>query len=86
MAPEGGESALTAIAAEELRKQRTFLSTDEAATRMSKDLKKRGWSFVGPTTVYSTMESIGLVNDHLSECRFRDEVERERAGFRRPTV
>jgi DNA-3-methyladenine glycosylase I len=51
---------------------------------MSKDLKRRGWSFVGPTTVYSMMESIGLVNDHLSDCALRDEVERASARFPRP--
>ena len=60
------------------------MTTSEEATDMSKDLKKRGWSFVGPTTLYSMMESIGLVNDHLSDCALRDEVERERASFRRP--
>jgi DNA-3-methyladenine glycosylase I len=60
------------------------ITTDGAAIAMSKDLKKRGWAFVGPTTVYSMMESIGLVNDHLSDCAFRDEVERERSSFRRP--
>jgi len=62
------------------------LTTDEASTAMSKDLKRRGWSFVGPTTVYSMMESIGLVNDHLSDCAFRDEVERARESFRRPVA
>ena len=62
----------------------TEVTTNEAATAMSKDLKRRGWSFVGPTTVYSMMESIGLVNDHLSDCALRDEVERARARFRRP--
>jgi DNA-3-methyladenine glycosylase I len=60
------------------------ITTDAAAIAMSKDLKRRGWSFVGPTTVYSAMESIGLVNDHLSDCAFRGEVERARAHFRRP--
>jgi DNA-3-methyladenine glycosylase I len=60
------------------------MTTSEEATAMSKDLKRRGWSFVGPTTVHSMMESIGLVNDHISECAFRDEVERARASFRRP--
>jgi DNA-3-methyladenine glycosylase I len=60
------------------------VTTSEEATAMSKDLKRRGWSFVGPTTVYSMMESIGLVNDHLSECALRDEVERARARFQRP--
>jgi len=57
---------------------------DEEAKAMSKDLKRRGWAFVGPTTVYSVMESVGLVNDHMSLCDYRDEVERERSVFRRP--
>ena len=39
-----------------------------ASTRLSKDLKKRGWSFVGPTTVYAFMQAMGLVNDHLEGC------------------
>jgi DNA-3-methyladenine glycosylase I len=54
------------------------------ATRMSKDLKRRGWSFVGPTTVYSFMEAVGLVNDHVSACDFREDVEDERRIFSRP--
>ena len=62
----------------------TQLATSPEALAMSKDLKKRGWSFVGPTTVYSFMEAMGLVNDHLSACALRDEVERERSRFRRP--
>jgi len=62
------------------------MTTSEEAIAMSKDLKKRGWAFVGPTTVYSMMESIGLVNDHIDACAFRDEVERARASFRRPGV
>jgi len=56
----------------------------EEATAMSKDLKRKGWAFVGPTTVYSVMESVGLVNDHMSLCDYRDEGERERSAFRRP--
>jgi DNA-3-methyladenine glycosylase I len=60
------------------------VTTNEAATAMSKDLRRRGWSFVGPTTLYAMMESIGLVNDHLGECALRDEVERARARFQRP--
>jgi DNA-3-methyladenine glycosylase I len=59
-------------------------TTNDEATAMSKDLKKRSWAFVGPTTVYSMMESIGLVNDHLNGCDTREEVERERSSFRRP--
>ena len=38
---------------------------------MSKDLKKRGWTFVGPTTVYAFMQAMGLVNDHLEGCHAR---------------
>lgn len=54
------------------------------AKAMSKDLKKRGWAFVGPTTVYSMMEAAGIVNDHLSGCHVRTAVERERKAFVRP--
>jgi DNA-3-methyladenine glycosylase I len=60
------------------------MTTSPEAKAMSKDLRKRGWSFVGPTTVYSFMEAMGLVNDHLEGCAFRSEVERERKAFRRP--
>ena len=56
----------------------------EASTRISKDLKKRGWSFVGPTTVYAFMQAMGLVNDHLEGCVCRAGVELERQQFRRP--
>jgi DNA-3-methyladenine glycosylase I len=45
---------------------------------MSKDLRRRGWSFVGPTTVYAFMQAMGLVNDHLEGCDRRPPVERER--------
>jgi DNA-3-methyladenine glycosylase I len=55
-------------------------SSDEAVA-MSKDLRRRGWAFVGPTTVYSFMEAVGLVNDHLTACAFREEAERDRASF-----
>ena len=46
-------------------------SITEASTALSKDLKKRGWSFVGPTTVYAFMQAMGMVNDHLIDCAFR---------------
>lgn len=61
------------------------MGPSEEAKAMSKDLKRRGWSFVGPTTLYSVMESVGLVNDHMSACDLRSEVERERSVFTRPT-
>ena len=52
---------------------------------LSKDLRRRGWSFVGPTTVYAFMEAMGLVNDHLEGCDRRPPTERERQRFRRPS-
>jgi DNA-3-methyladenine glycosylase I len=52
-------------------------STDVSSS-LSKDLKKRGWSFVGPTTVYAFMQAMGLVNDHLEGCHVRDECSRLR--------
>ena len=48
------------------------------------DLKKLGWSFVGPTTVYAFMQAMGLINDHVRDCVVRDEVERARKAFKRP--
>jgi DNA-3-methyladenine glycosylase I len=59
-------------------------SISPEATAMSKDLKRRGWAFVGPTNVYAFMQSVGLVNDHLSGCFAREEVEQARRAFRRP--
>ncbi|MEP1574030.1 MAG: DNA-3-methyladenine glycosylase I [Roseibium album] len=63
---------------------RTLGKTAES-TALSKDLKKRGWSFVGPTTVYAFMQSMGMVNDHLEGCCCRDQVEKAREAFVRPT-
>src|SRR5829696_8464054 len=57
-----------------------------ASVAMSNDLRRRGWSFVGPTTVYAFMEAMGLVNDHLEGCHRRPPVERERQRFRRPVI
>lgn len=54
------------------------------STALSKDLRKRGWSFVGPTTVYAFMQAMGLVNDHIEGCDIRDAVEKERVAFVRP--
>lgn len=51
---------------------------------LSKDLKKLGWKFVGPTTVYAFMQAMGLVNDHAVGCVVRPEVERARRAFARP--
>ncbi|MGH2555946.1 MAG: DNA-3-methyladenine glycosylase I [Actinomycetota bacterium] len=51
---------------------------------LSKDLRRRGWSFVGPTTAYAFMEAVGMVNDHVDGCDIRRDVDRERRAFRRP--
>ncbi|MEO0545586.1 MAG: DNA-3-methyladenine glycosylase I [Pseudomonadota bacterium] len=61
------------------------LTKTEASTRMSKELKKRGWSFVGPTTCYAFMQAMGLVNDHFEDCPWREKVEKARRAFRRPS-
>ena len=53
-------------------------SETEVSKRLSKDLKKRGFSFVGPTTVYAFMQAMGLVNDHIDECFAHDEAEADR--------
>lgn len=60
------------------------VSTSAASVAMSKDLKKRGWKFVGPTTVYAFMQAMGLVNDHAADCVLRAEVARARAAFKPP--
>lgn len=62
------------------------LGKTERSTAISKDLKKRGWSFVGPTTVYAFMQAMGMVNDHLEGCYHRQVVEEKRAAFIRPTA
>jgi DNA-3-methyladenine glycosylase I len=60
------------------------VTTSPEAIALSKDLKKQGWGFVGPTTVYSFMQAMGLVNDHVKGCVIRREVEMSRKAFRRP--
>jgi DNA-3-methyladenine glycosylase I len=60
------------------------LGRSPESVAMSKDLRRRGWSFVGPTTVYAFMEAMGLVNDHLEGCHRRPPTDRERQRFQRP--
>ena len=60
------------------------MSITEQSTALSKDLKKRGWTFVGPTTCYAFMQAMGLVNDHVDDCFARVEVERARRQLTRP--
>lgn len=63
-------------------------TTSPEATAMAKDLRRRGWRFVGPTTVYSFMQAVGVVNDHLDGCAVRERVEEARGavGERRPAT
>jgi DNA-3-methyladenine glycosylase I len=58
--------------------------TTPVSVKLSKDLKKRGWTFVGPTTVYAFMQAMGMVNDHLDGCFCQAEVDTLRLNFRRP--
>ena len=60
------------------------LGKTPTSIRISKELKKRGWSFVGPTTVYAFMQAMGLVNDHIEGCVCRPRIEAARAAFARP--
>ena len=62
------------------------IGASDEATRMSKDLRRRGWAFVGPTTVYSFIQAMGLVNDHVKGCDAGTKVERLRRVFVRPIV
>ena len=52
------------------------------STALSKELKRRGFRFVGPTTAYAAMQACGVVNDHIAGCWVRAEVERERRAVR----
>lgn len=60
------------------------VATSPASIALSKDLKKRGWAFVGPTTIHAFMQAMGLVNDHAEGCVIRAEVARARAAFTPP--
>jgi len=60
------------------------MATSPQSIVMSKDLKRRGWTFVGPTTVYAFMQAMGLVNDHLEGCTVRERALAARAAFATP--
>ncbi|HHC08862.1 MAG TPA: DNA-3-methyladenine glycosylase I [Actinobacteria bacterium] len=62
----------------------TEAATTPAAEAFAADLRRRGFRFVGPTTVYAFMQAMGLVDDHEPDCHVREEVEAERARFVRP--
>ncbi|WP_020592060.1 DNA-3-methyladenine glycosylase I [Kiloniella laminariae] len=56
-------------------------STSAESIALSKELKKRGWKFVGPTTVYAFMQAMGLINDHVDGCIMRDRIEAARSNL-----
>ncbi len=61
--------------------------TECASSRvLSRELKRRGWRFVGPTTLYAMMQAVGLVNDHVEGCAFRETAARARASFEPPAA
>ena len=60
------------------------VTTSPESIALSKDLKKRGWKFVGPTTMYAFMQATGLINDHTRDCFVRKKVEKARKTFPRP--
>jgi DNA-3-methyladenine glycosylase I len=62
------------------------VSTSAASIALSKDLKKLGWKFVGPTTVYAFMQAMGLVNDHIADCVIRAKAAKSRERFRKPAA
>lgn len=79
-APAGRPRRMTAAAL-------ARLTTSPEAIAMSRDLKRRGWSFVGPTTVYAFMQAMGLVNDHVEGCSVRSAATIAAAGIeRRPAA
>ncbi len=62
----------------------TVQSESEASRAMSKELKRRGWRFVGPTTMHSLLQAMGMVNEHEPGCAVRASVDAARAAFLRP--
>lgn len=60
------------------------LTTSAVSVALSKELKRRGWKFVGPTTLFAFMQAMGLINDHAIGCVVRDRVAAARREFRRP--
>ena len=59
-------------------------STSDTSIILAQELKRRGWKFLGPTTVYAFMQAMGLINDHVEGCFKRSEVDEVRRKFQRP--
>lgn len=76
-APQGRPAVIT-------RETLRDMTHSPESAAMSRDLRRRGWTFVGPTTLYAFMQAMGLVNDHLEGCAARERVLRARADFQAP--
>ncbi len=61
------------------------LNKTQESNLLATDLKKLGWTFVGPITAYAFMQAIGMVNDHVEGCEYRNQVEQARKNFQRPS-
>ena len=70
--------------APDTRQSMSGVTTSLESIALSKDLRKRGWSFVGPTTMYAFMQALGLVNDHIEGCSARAKALDARAAFKSP--
>lgn len=60
-------------------------TTSVQSVALAKELKRQGWKFVGPTTVYAFMQAMGLINDHVEDCVMRPKIDAARKAFTRPT-
>ncbi len=60
------------------------MTKTKESTAFAKALKKRGWSYVGPTNMYAVLQSIGVVNDHFEGCFCRKECQKEMNQFNVP--
>ena len=70
--------------AADARAEHAWVSTSPTSIAISKDLKKRGWKFVGPTTVHAFLQAMGLINDHAAPCVTRAKVDQARKRFKPP--
>ncbi len=82
--PELGSFGALAWSYEPSGERSILDATTTESTALSKDLKKRGFRFVGPTTAYAFMQAMGIVNDHLPECHAWETIEAKRLSFVRP--
>lgn len=81
-APAAGDGSEAARADEDDPAGWSMPSVTPVSTALARDLKRRGWSFVGPTTAYAFMQSVGMVNDHVPGCFARAECQAERAALK----